>query len=352
MLAAEPARSTAGILMAMCQWLPVAVVAAALGATACDTPGSKCVSCPTAPTEIVLPAGTLAFHASPVPLDVIAWITPLGNLNPPGHAVPTDHIYFYLANPDAGQSPQPGRALFFAPSDGTVTAVFGGTGQESKLYVRVTQTMAYYLDHLILDSGISVGTKLTSGQRVGVTGAAYAVDLGVVNMALTRTGLLNFSRYTDEDIHADAPLRYFDEPLRSQLYAKVQRIGGDLDGRNDYDIAGRLVGNWFVEGGGTPVSFAYNTYDPSQVRICVGGVIGSPIVWGIAPGDPLPRDVSVSTGMVRYTLTQARTGLPLGDSPSAQLLVQMTGESRIQAEVVPSLKPATEFSSAARFLIR
>ena len=59
---------------------------------------------------------------------------------------------------------------------------------------------------------------------------------------------VNPLRYPSTTVHGDAPLPYFDEPLRSRLYARVQRIGGDLDGRFDFDVAGRLVGNWILEG--------------------------------------------------------------------------------------------------------
>ena len=259
----------------------------------------------------------------------------------------------YVADPDAGESAVAQRTTFFAPADGTVTSVLGGTGSDSKVFVRVTSTITYYLDHVILDAALTPGTMLTAGQRLGTTGGAYAVDLGVVNTALTRGGLVNPSRYPDQTIHADAPLKYFEEPLRSQLYARVQCIGADRDGNIDFDIAGRLSGNWFSEAGGTAaVSFAYDTYDPSQVRLSIGGIVGAPAVYAIAAGDPFPRDVSTASGKVRYTLTRSRTGPPVAGTPVGQLLVQMVDAQRIQAEIILSQAPAMDFSSSARFLIR
>src|SRR5438552_340072 len=81
-------------------------------------------------------SGTLAFRTSPIAQSAILWITPLGNLNPPSHTLPTDHIYFYFANPDAGESPIARRTEFMAPGDGTVTTIFGGgIGSESRIYV-------------------------------------------------------------------------------------------------------------------------------------------------------------------------------------------------------------------------
>ena len=299
-------------------------------------------------------AGPLVFRTSPIALDAIRWITPLGNLNPPAHTLPTDHIYFYFANPDAGESPLARRTDFFAPADGIVGQVFGTAGGDQKLWIQATTNVYYYVDHLTLEIPVERGTRLTAGQRLGSSGAAFGIDLGVVNYGVTLTGFVNPSRYIDDTLHADGPLKYFSEPLRSQLYAKVQRIGGDLDGKIDYDVAGRLAGNWFDEQPGTMfmASFVYDTYDPSQVRISIFTFQSGASLFGtftIAAGDPLPRDVSPANGIVRYNLIPARTGPPLGfTSPTQRLLVQMVDDRRIQLEIVPVTSTAAEFSSSAR----
>ena len=77
----------------------------ALMAAACGGSGSSPTLPGTSMTSPFPATGTLAFKVSPVDQNVIAWITLLGNLNPPDHATPTDHIYFYIANPDTGESP-------------------------------------------------------------------------------------------------------------------------------------------------------------------------------------------------------------------------------------------------------
>jgi hypothetical protein len=299
-----------------------------------------------------LPSGPLAFHASPLALDGIRFITPLGNLNPPGHTTPTDHIYFYFAAPDAGESPAARTMPVVAPADGTIFFVIGGQGTESKLMMRVSGNYIYYLDHVVPDVPVDPGTTVTTGQHLGRTGSAYGIDLGVINYGVTRSILSPF-RYPDETVHGDAPLQYFDEPLRSQLYAKVQRIGADLDGKFDFDRAGRLSGNWFLDAGGpTAVSFARNTYDPSEVRIAFGGV---PLtgVFAIAPGEPAPEDVSTTSGLVKYTLTSARTGPPANPPPpTGTLLVQMVSDSSIQLEVFVGSFTASAFTSHARTFMR
>ena len=301
-----------------------------------------------------LPAGTIAFHAAPVAPETIRFITPLGNLNPPGHTTPTDHIYFYFADPNAGEQPAARRTTVFVPESGTVSFLIGGQGTESKVMVSVTSNMWYYLDHVIPDIPVAVGTKVTAGQRLGTTGLAYAMDLGLINFDARPPGILSPARYTDETVHGDAPLKYFVEPIRSQLYAKVQRLGTDLEGRFDYDVPGRLIGNWFYELGGTSaISFALNTYDPSQVRIALGG-IPSTGVYSTAAGDPAPANVSVASGLVKYVLTSSRTGPPLmfGDTPVGTLLVQMLTDQRIQVEMFFGSLSANAFTGNAKFFIR
>jgi hypothetical protein len=305
---------------------------------------------PTAPGSInstpTSPAGTLVLRASPIDQAAIRWITPLGNLNPPGHSVPTDHIYFYFADPSAAESPVARRVEFHAPGDGVVTTVLDGVGGDSKVFIRQTSTFTYYLDHLILSAPLARGAIITAGQVLGTTGGAYGVDLGVINESLN----LNFivpSHYISDTIHADGPLKYFDEPLRSQLYARVQRIGSDLDGKIDFDVAGRLSGNWFI-GASAVLAFAYDTYDPSQVRVSsgTGAMVG---VYAIGASDPLPADVSPRSGRVRYALSIAITGPPRPGTPTiaGYMLAEMIDDTHVKVETFQTVTAPADFTSAA-----
>ncbi|CAN5457048.1 hypothetical protein BH11PSE11_BH11PSE11_03290 [soil metagenome] len=294
------------------------------------------------------------FKASPIDINEIRWITPLGNINPPDHPLPTDHIYFYFANPDQQESPVQRRTAFFAPADGTVTDIFHNStvNPDIKIFVKVSETTSYYIDHLIPEVAIAKGTVITAGQRLGTTGSAYGVDIGVINSAVTQ-GFVKASRYTNGDsLHADAPLKYFDEPLRSQLYAKVQRLGTECDGKINYDVAGTLSGNWFIEFGTAPLSFAYDTYDPTQVRISAPGVLTKSGVFSIASGDPAPSNVSLASGKVQYTLSYSRTGPPTVGDPVARLLVQMLDSTRIKVEIFNLPSSAVDFTANARVFVR
>jgi len=307
---------------------------------------------PTDPTSGVS-SGPFSFRAAPIALDAIRYISPLGTVSPPGRALPTDHIYFTFADPNAGESPVARRTSFFAPADGTVRDVIPHPpSSDVKVVVRATTTIVYYIDHLIPEVAIARGTQLTAGQRLGTTGSSFDSDLGVINDGVMLS-FVNPSRYGSELLHTDAPLKFFEEPLRSQLYAKVRGIGPDLDGRIDFDVAGRLSGNWFGESDSTPLAFIYNSYDPSEVRISVAGGLSQVGVFGIAATDPSPRDVSVASGRVRYTITRAQTGPPISSTgPAGRMLVQMLGDQRIQVEIFALSAAADDFTGSSRVFVR
>jgi hypothetical protein len=285
----------------------------------------------------IAPAPTI-FTASPIALDKIRWLIPLGNLNPPGHTQPSDHMGFTIADPDARESPIALRTEVVAPGTGTVTAAFrhNNTDPDTIIYVKVSDTITYYLDHVAPDIPLAYGTVLQAGQHIGMTGtSAIGIDLGLVNQAVTQS-FANPARYLDSTIHADGPIKYFGGALQRQLYLKTHRIGTECDGRIAYDIPGRLSGNWFVSPPNVSslapylaMSFVGDTYDPSVVRVVVpygskmrsdGTVAVEGGVMSIAPGDPRPSAVTPATGPVVFTLTSARTNMPAVGAPLGYLL--------------------------------
>lgn len=264
-------------------------------------------------------------------------------------------MYFWVADPDLGQSPVARRTSFFAPASGIVTDVYPSTNGQPDvgLRVRVTTTVVYTLGHLIPEIPLSRGTRITAGQRLGLTGSVYAIDLGLFNDEITLPGFVNPAR-VGNSVHTDTPFRYYDEPLRSRLYAKVTRIGPERDGKIDYDIPGRLSGNWFLTGAQS-LSFAYDTHDPARVIISAGGGLSQTGVFAIADTDPLPRTISVASGVVRYTLIGwGETSSPRirSGNPAARMLVQMLDDQRIKVEIFPLTSSATAFTASAREFVR
>jgi hypothetical protein len=283
-------------------------------------------------------------------LDKILWITPLGSLNPPARPVPTDHVYFSVTT--GVPSPAVARTAFFAPASGIVRDVFTSSTQpDIGLDIRVTSNTIYRIGHLIPEIPFARGTRVTAGQRLGTTGSVLQIDLGVYNDSV-RLPFVNPDRPGHTE-NTDVWLKYFVEPLRSQLRAKVQRIGPEQDGKIDYDIPGRLSGNWFTADS-IPLVFIYEPYDPTRVLIGVSGGLLRTGSFSITAADPLPRDVSVATGLVRYTLTAGRPSgpIPIPTVPTARMLVQMLGDQRVRVEMFALTESADAFTSNAREFVR
>jgi len=329
---------------------------------ATTTPAPAPTPTPTpAPAPTPAPTATMAFHNSPIDPSAIEFIAPLGNLNPPSHTLPTNHIYFYnrLNNPSAPPS------VVVAPAAGTVQYV-QWNGSDAGLHVQAVTGFTYYMAHVVLDSSIVQGATLTSGERIGMTGtSASAIDLGLVNESLT-LGFVNPARYTDEFLHAESPLKYFDEPLRTQLYGLVKRIAADKDGKVAYDVAGRLVGNWFLQGlapgdsmqptaNAQQLAFVYDSYDGTSIRVSIGGTLGMTGFFGVQGGATDPANVSTASGQVAYRLYEAGSDgqAPGGSSQVGLLIVQMTDDSTIKVQVFAGSGASdANFTSDARTYTR
>src|SRR5262250_950870 len=88
----------------------------ALFAFGCADGAVRSSSAPTSPSANL--PGSLVFSQSPLDPSVISSITPLGNLNPPGHTLPTNHIYFFHGTPGLPVA---------APAGGVVQVASRGT---------------------------------------------------------------------------------------------------------------------------------------------------------------------------------------------------------------------------------
>ncbi|MSQ32057.1 MAG: hypothetical protein EXR59_02315 [Dehalococcoidia bacterium] len=116
-------------------------------------------------------------------------------------------------------------------------------------------------------------------------------------------------------VHSAQLFDYLKEPLKSQLLAHDLRQAEPRFGKIDYDIDGRAVGNWFLEGTGAydnhgggedywagHRSLVYDALDPSGVMVSIGDWQGQALQFGVKGNSPDPEDVSVDKGMVKYEL--------------------------------------------------
>lgn len=312
--------------------------------------------------------GPGVLSVSPLDTSTIYYSTPLGMIAPPGHVLPTDHVYIYFVDPWSGQqqnndcSARPVRAA----GSGVVTfTLVTESGGDTKVDVQMTKSFHYYYDHVLLKPGVVVGTHVSAGDTIGTTtGRCPSMDLGAYDTEVTAPNFVNTARYGDGTLHVVSPYKYFTEPLRSFYYAHIRLFQGrpvNLDGRTDWGVPGTLAGDWFhsslanesmnvVNGpNGWPksLSFAYDWFDNAP-RISIGGTIASPSVLSIDATDPDFKTVRVSSGVVAYhgSLTNGLAG-------GGWLLVQLLSDARLKVEYFNgATSRPTAFTSAAQEYVR
>ena len=332
----------------------ITMVCAQLLISAC---GGKSGSSPLSPSEL---AGTLSFTAAPIEPAALQYIVPLGNMGPWAHTFPTDHAYFYHHLQSGPFTPVP----ILAPAAGTIENTYPGLNSEVKVWVHVNSQFTYYFDHVVLTPGLTVGSRVDAGMPIGTSGGV-AFDFAVRDMN-TDIGFISPGRYGMDTVHARSPLPYFVEPLRSQFYALVQRVGGDADGQVNYDRDGTLAGNWFAEDlpiansstndinvGTRQLAFARDVRFPDRQRVSIGG-FGITGLYGVPPDAPDFTAITPGSGTVIFRLLE--TGEPGGAPGTRQfalLLTQLVDARRLRIEVVlDGLGTSAVFSANATTYIR
>lgn len=316
-------------------------------------------------TNVPAPAnGVAQFTVLPVSIAPGQTLTALGNLSPPGHVLPTDHVYFYdwdLARGGGQGSGAEVRSVYM-PATGAVFLVLPQSNGESKVMFRATSDFYFYLDHIVVSAPLAIGTIVQAGTQIGTTLPGSTVDLGAFDTSVPHSGFLSKDRYPVQTQSYVSPWKYFTPELQAQIYSHVYRAptAPDKDGKIDFGVAGTLAGDWFLQGmaadsssgpyGWTrSVSFAYDYYDPSLPRISIGGTITSPGVWGVDSTAPRPEAVSVSSGIVTYRLYFTHDAM----AQSGLMLVQMTDSATIKVEVFPGSTASTgQFDAKAFTFVR
>jgi hypothetical protein len=303
---------------------------------------------------------------SPIDTSQVIAASPLGSLAPPGHVLPTDHVYISFVDPWNGNqfandcSKRPIRAAGAGVVDFILATEARG---DTKVDVQMTKTFHYYYDHVLLLPWVKLGTHVAAGDTIGTTtGFCPSFDLGVWDTDVTPPHYVNTARYAGQTLHVVSPYKYMSAELQQLYYSRSRLFEGvpiDKDGRTDFGVPGHLAGDWFhsslpidagVNGGpdGWPrsIAFAYYWYDRSP-RVSIGGTIAPPGLAKIGPTDPDFAAVDPSSGVVAYQLTATQGALGNG-----WLLVQMTASDKIRIEFFAgaTTRPAAFTASAQDYL--
>jgi hypothetical protein len=310
-------------------------------------------------------SGPVMFANSPMRLEDIGGILPYG-LVEGSHVTPIDHMYFSPKDWSLGRDAYEVRAI----QDGVIFElqardIFTDTNtpkpREWRMEIVHSCTFTSYFDlltsiHPDLESVWSVtgqlpsgGIPVSAGQLVGWVGA-QTLDFGVYDWEIVLPGFVEPSHYDAEPwkIHTVDPFPYFPAEIRDALLTKVERKVEPRAGKIDYDIDGRLVGNWFEQGTrwywGAPdnwrlwdghLAIVPDAIDPTLWWFSIGNYEGVAAQLRLLGEQLDPREVSAETGAVTYLLTARDPGTRDGVA-----LVEMTGPRTVKVEVLPGLVAA------------
>jgi hypothetical protein len=339
--------------------------------------------------------GIVKMTHQPMDLKDVQSIIPAGTLAAE-HVTPIDHLYFYpkdMQNRDA--------APVYAMADGYLVDysersqnVGDGSARKSEYRIAIQHncSIVSYFDLLTsLDSSITSKLKPGSGQRIEVKAGqvvgrvgAQSLDTAVYNFDMTLPGFVNPDSYKREfwKIHTDDFFKYFDEPLKSQMLALNPRKVEPRGGKIDYDIKGKLIGNWFKEGtNGYEGTKQYDGYgrdgkgywsghfaivpdaiNPSTVHVSFGDYQGRAKQFTAKTGSVDPAKVGPSDGLVKIEYVQYANpnmgpGMLAGVNSSLEgtLLVQLLDNGdKLKLEAFPGKAAAdvSGFGSAASVCVR
>lgn len=316
------------------------------------------------------------FEYAPVNIEETKVFLPLG-LMTGSHVTPIDHHYFQ--NFDNTEY----DIEIYSPGDGVITEVqhmpgapFGedyrividhGCGVES-IFIHLGIFSEEFSDLAPELSGKEyhrVDKQVSAGDLIGYY--KTNVDYNIVDYNILLSGFVNPESYKAEPWKQHIPntYNYFNDEIKQQLIDISLRTVEPVSGKIDYDIKGKLIGNWFLDGtngyAGDATStsnywmghlaIAYDAYDPTRIVFSIGGYLGEHSRQYTVKGNtPDPADVGVEEGVILYELVGYDWMTPTGEhwnrkdlvkdlssyeyeNVEATLLVQVISEDRIKFEV-------------------
>lgn len=325
------------------------------------------------------------FTSAPMKMEDLAYIRPLGAVND-GHVTPTDHVYIGPPNPNAKDNTYP----VLMPADGTILDVsampaqYIGDRSEQKTAgedhrITISHSCRYFSIyihiHKLSDKIIAAvgdlqpneskkaNIELKAGEVVGYIGGS-TFDWTPVDTSSTLKGFITPKLYDGESwkIHTVSPFDLYTGELKAQLEAKSLRSVAPLGGKIDYDIPGKLIGNWFKEGSGGYSGGSQNGgrywdghlaifpdyIDPDSTIVSIGNWDGAAKQF-VASGKVDPANISSNDGLVKYELKRisyltAQNTPATGNTYAKGMKVSQGGsvEGTILLQVMPGEKLKAE----------
>ncbi|MAG91701.1 hypothetical protein CMO83_03430 [Candidatus Woesearchaeota archaeon] len=269
--------------------------------------------------------GSFLLGASPINIDNLQKIRPMGGMST-SHITPTDHQYWDTIESDGinDETTNLDRFDIIAPADGYIVNIEIGKDHRVviehscdfyTIFIHVDLIKDHIWDQIKPEDGditshVWPRIKVEEGEAFGSIGVGK-FDFSVVDSGVTLPGFLDLDKYNDWAPHTVDTFDYYKEPVRSQLISKNVRTAEPLGGKIDFDIDGKLIGNWFksetVEYQGeneyvrNELALAYDSIDTDHVVVSIGDFGGNKVQYGVKGNEPDPADISVGQ-LVEYEL--------------------------------------------------
>ena len=309
-------------------------------------------------------------------------VTPLGNINPPDHTTPTDHVYLVIkvnneVHPDLAtkvfapadliistitkqQVKQNGKVinedytLDFSPCKdikskfGHVTKLSPGLVSLFEQQKTNCQTNVPRPENEYTYCRAELNFQMNAGEEMGEAGggSATGLDFWAIDMRTPELTFANPKRYNSYELHTICAIDLFAKNKQAILKEKFgryekRRTLEPLCGKLNQDVVGTVAGNWMTgpgfiempESWSKSISFVHDNVDPNIGILSIGGTITIPMKIQFNP---------VSTGTTNREFSQVQdAGLYCyeGQSISKQagqrsgrVLVQLSGSSKLKVE--------------------
>lgn len=238
-----------------------------------------------------------AFTVIPFDTIDITALVPLGNLNPPTHTFPTDHMYFYcFTNLASLNIKSPGHVTIFritrirydagAPNERVDYSIAMGSDKSYLYWSHVSQLSP----RLLAAVNNFASAKC---EKPYATGGTYfepcylelsltATPGETLGIAKTKNGLAGIDFGAVVNGTGTNPLDFFDASARAQLEPKLGRFDGKvkrtilpLYGESMQDILTTAMGNWYRQGMARQpednhIALVKDNIDPTKQAFSVG----------------------------------------------------------------------------------
>ena len=286
----------------------------------------------------------IKFDYAPVNLDKTALLLPLGLMSG-GHVTPVDHHYFQNFENEKFD------IEVYSPGRGSITSIQhmpgAKEGEDYRIVIDHTCSISSIFIHVALlseklkpyapaNNGYAgVKIPVEAGEIIGYY--ASNVDYSIADTEIALPGLLVPEHYEPETwkVHTANIYDYFNEPVRSRLVEKSLRTAEPISGKIDYDIDGKLSGNWFLQGSNGyfgaekyaywqgHLAIAYDYLDPERIVFSIAGYNGQDShQFGVKGNLPDPSEIGMEGGLVKFELVEYDYITPSGSPWDRKSLVK------------------------------